>query len=88
MFKDLNVVGLGATAQLQPTLGSVLNPFNIVKNIRASRHPALRDILSGFEGVVRPGEMLRKSRVFSSHCHNLRQRSDTSSGPWTPRSRM
>jgi hypothetical protein len=24
------------------------------------RHPPVRDILTGFEGVVKPGEMLRK----------------------------
>jgi ATP-binding cassette subfamily G (WHITE) protein 2 (SNQ2) len=58
MFKDLRVVGLGATASYQPTLGSVLNPFNFLAAIRAARHPPTRDILSGFEGVVRPGEML------------------------------
>lgn len=60
LFKDLRVVGLGATARHQSTLGSVLNPLNILKNIRAARHPALRDILSGFEGVIRPGEVLRE----------------------------
>jgi ATP-binding cassette subfamily G (WHITE) protein 2 (SNQ2) len=52
------VVGLGAMAGVQPTLGSLLNPTSIIENIRAGRHPALRDILNGFEGVVRPGEML------------------------------
>jgi hypothetical protein len=46
MFKDLRVVG------------SVFNPRVILKKIQALRHPPLRDILSGFEGVVRPGEML------------------------------
>lgn len=60
MFKNLRVVGLGASARHQSTLGSVLNPLNILKNINASRHPALRDIISGFEGCVRPGEMLRE----------------------------
>ena len=59
MFKDLRVVGLGAAANYQPTFGSFFNPRVILEKIQASRHPPLRDILSGFEGVVRPGEMLR-----------------------------
>ena len=59
-FEDLRVIGLGATANYQPTLGSMLNPANILKSIHDIRHPALRDILSGFYGVVRPGEMLRE----------------------------
>ncbi|KAH8101733.1 pleiotropic drug resistance ABC transporter [Cristinia sonorae] len=58
MFKDLRVIGLGATASHQATFGSFLNPLNIMRNINQLRHPALRDILSGFEGVVRPREML------------------------------
>lgn len=62
LFEDLRVVGLGASASFQPTLGSVFpNPFKIPGKIKASRHPPLRDILYGFEGVVRPGEMLRMS---------------------------
>ncbi|RDB27068.1 Brefeldin A resistance protein [Hypsizygus marmoreus] len=58
LFEDLRVVGLGTSASYQPTLGSVLNPFSVIEQIRKLRHPPLRDILSGFEGVVRPGEML------------------------------
>ncbi|KAH8995938.1 hypothetical protein EDB92DRAFT_1942830 [Lactarius akahatsu] len=48
VFKDLRVVGLGAATSYQPTLGSFFNP-----------KPTLRDIFSGSEGIVRPGEMLR-----------------------------
>ena|ERR1700677_2180511 len=59
MFRDLRVVGLGAAASYQPTFGSFFNPKVILEKIRALRHPPLRDILSGFEGVIRPGEMLR-----------------------------
>ena len=59
MFKDLRVVGLGAAASFQPTFGSFFNPKIILEKIRTIRHPPLRDILSGFEGVIRPGEMLR-----------------------------
>ena len=61
MFEDLRVVGVGAAASYQPTLGSSLNPLNFVRNIGAALHPATRDILTGFNGVVRPGEMLRTS---------------------------
>lgn len=61
MFRDLHVVGLGATASHQATFGSFFNPLNLLRTINELRHPALRDILQGFEGVVRPGEMLRKS---------------------------
>ncbi len=59
MFKDLHVVGLGAAASFQPTFGSTFNPRAILDNIQTLRRPPLRDILSDFEGVVRPGEMLR-----------------------------
>jgi ATP-binding cassette subfamily G (WHITE) protein 2 (SNQ2) len=58
MFNDLRVVGLGARASLQPTMGSMLNPFTALNNITTMRSPPIRDILSGFEGVVMPGEML------------------------------
>lgn len=58
MFENLRVVGLGASASYQPTLGSTLNPLGIVEGIQAARHPHTRDILSGFEGVVYPGEMM------------------------------
>jgi ATP-binding cassette, subfamily G (WHITE), member 2, SNQ2 len=59
MFKDLHVVGLGAAASYQTTFGSFFNPMVILEKIRTLRHPPLRDILTGFEGVVRPGQMLR-----------------------------
>jgi hypothetical protein len=59
MFKDLRVVGTGASASFQPTFGSMFNPKIILENIKNARHPEVRDLLSGFEGVVRPGEMLR-----------------------------
>jgi ATP-binding cassette, subfamily G (WHITE), member 2, SNQ2 len=61
LFQNLKVVGLGAAASFQPTLGSLLNPMMILEQLQTLRHPPLRDILSGFEGVIRPGEMLRKS---------------------------
>jgi len=57
-FENLRVIGLGASASHQATLGSLLNPLNILSAIKNLRHPPLRDIIRGFEGVVRPGEML------------------------------
>ncbi|KAI0752733.1 pleiotropic drug resistance ABC transporter [Daedaleopsis nitida] len=70
-FKGLRVVGVGASASYQETLGSALNPFNIVRNFRAALHPATRDILNGFEGVVRPGEMLLVLGRPGSGCSTL-----------------
>ena len=58
MFRDLRVVGLGASTSYQPTLGSIFNPSRILESIQNVRYPPVRDILSGFEGVVRPGQML------------------------------
>ncbi|KAJ7126742.1 ABC-2 type transporter-domain-containing protein [Mycena epipterygia] len=58
VFENLRVVGLGASASYQPTLGSVLNPLSIFEAIKGLRHPPLRNLLDGFSGVVRPGEML------------------------------
>ena len=61
LFKDLRVVGLGSAASFQPTFGSTFNPKVMLESLNNIRNPPLRDILSGFEGVVRPGEMLRTS---------------------------
>lgn len=58
MFRNLRVVGLGATVSYQSTLGSIINPLNILRAIQDIRHPPVRDIIHGFEGTVRPGEML------------------------------
>ncbi|PCH34845.1 pleiotropic drug resistance ABC transporter [Wolfiporia cocos MD-104 SS10] len=58
LFDNLQVVGLGSSAAQQLTLGSTLNPFTWLSGIQSMRHPTTRTILSGFEGVVRPGEML------------------------------
>ena len=63
MFKDLRVAGLGPTARYQATFGSLFDPRVAAEKIRNLRNPPLRDILYGFEGVVRPGKTLR---MFSS----------------------
>ncbi|KIK95039.1 hypothetical protein PAXRUDRAFT_11683 [Paxillus rubicundulus Ve08.2h10] len=57
-FKDLRVVGIGARASFQPNVGTIFSPFAIMRSINTMRHPPVRDILSGFEGVISPGEML------------------------------
>ncbi|CCM02003.1 uncharacterized protein FIBRA_04077 [Fibroporia radiculosa] len=57
-FENLRVVGLGATATYQPTMGSELNLMKFADIVKNARHPSVRDILSGFEGCVKPGEML------------------------------
>lgn len=59
LFDQLRVVGKGTSSSLQSTLGSRLNPMNLSRVVRDFRYPHLRDIISGFQGVVRPGEMLR-----------------------------
>ncbi|KAG2155262.1 ABC-2 type transporter-domain-containing protein [Suillus bovinus] len=58
MFEDLRVVGAGSRTSLQPTVGSPFQPSTLLAKLRGIRHPSIRDILSGFEGVVTPGEML------------------------------
>jgi len=63
MFRDFRVVGLGATVSYQPTFGSVLNPSNTLEAIQKVRPTPVRDLISGFEGVVRRGEMLRTSHT-------------------------
>ena len=55
------MIGTGASASFQNTVGSRLNPKVAYDGIRRALRPETRDILSGFNGVVRPGEMLRKS---------------------------
>jgi ATP-binding cassette, subfamily G (WHITE), member 2, SNQ2 len=74
MFRNLKVVGLGASASHFSTIGSVLNPVVAIEKLQTLRHPPLRNILSGFEGVVRPGEMLREFYVlcvYSTSYHPL-----------------
>ncbi|KAG1857398.1 ABC-2 type transporter-domain-containing protein [Suillus subalutaceus] len=58
MFKDLHVVGLGSRTSLQPTVSSPFHPSTFLRKIRGIFHPSIRDILSGFDGMVSSGEML------------------------------
>ncbi|KAF8179876.1 pleiotropic drug resistance ABC transporter [Pholiota molesta] len=58
VFQNLCVVGLGASATYKSTLGSALDFTKIFKLIRQLRQPPTREIITRFEGVVSPGEML------------------------------
>lgn len=72
MFKDLHVTGVGSTTSYADTIASTLNPINAVKKIQNLRKSAVRDILTGFEGTVKPGEMLCACRAFFAtvnSCH-------------------
>ncbi|KAK0494589.1 pleiotropic drug resistance ABC transporter [Armillaria luteobubalina] len=71
VFRNLRVVGMGASSSHQPTLGTVLDPRSILNIIQRIRHPPVRDIISGFEGVVRPGEMLLVLGRPGSGCSTL-----------------
>jgi hypothetical protein len=81
-------VGLGATATCQPTVGSLLNPLNIVQAIEGTMHPPLRDILTGFEGAVHPGEMLRESPTTCNACFCIVTNTQWSSGALAPAARL
>ncbi len=63
MFRDLRIVGLASGTSHIPTVGAFFNPSAVLEKIQNLRHPYLKTILSGFEGVVRPGEMLRMLRA-------------------------
>ncbi|ETN41231.1 uncharacterized protein HMPREF1541_03166 [Cyphellophora europaea CBS 101466] len=65
IFRDLTVKGVGLGAALQPTVGDVfLGLPRTLKNLftkgpkAASSKPPVRELLSQFNGCVRPGEML------------------------------
>jgi len=60
VFRDLEVIGKSSADAYQPTVGTLLNPLCILEGIQKARHPSLKTILTGFEGVVKPGEMLRE----------------------------
>ncbi|KZS96568.1 pleiotropic drug resistance ABC transporter [Sistotremastrum niveocremeum HHB9708] len=70
-FKDLRVVGLGATAKHQDTIFSILSPMRMLDFAKELRHPPKKDILTGFEGTVRPGEMLLVLGRPGSGCTSL-----------------
>ncbi|KAI0016576.1 ABC drug exporter AtrF [Xylariomycetidae sp. FL0641] len=65
VFRNLTVKGVGLGASLQPTVGDVFTALpRALRNLvragprAAGGKPPIREILSGFDGCVRPGEML------------------------------
>ncbi len=65
VFRNLTVKGVGLGASLQPTVGDIfLGLPRTIKTLfrrgakAASGKPPVRDLLSNFDGCVRPGEML------------------------------
>lgn len=65
IFRDLTVKGVGLGASLQPTVGDIFLGLprvmrNLVKGGRkaAQAKPPVRDLISQFNGCVRPGELL------------------------------
>lgn len=69
--QDLKVLGLGADAKYKNTILSTMNPLNLVHAIQNTVHPPVKDILTGFEGLVRPGEMLLVLGRPGSGCTSL-----------------
>ncbi|KAF8734087.1 ABC transporter, partial [Rhizoctonia solani] len=57
-FVDLTVRGLGAAAKYQETVLSMVSPMQWVHKLSGLRHPPVKDILTGFTGTVKSGEML------------------------------
>lgn len=65
VFRDLTVKGVGLGASLQPTVGDIfLGLPRFLKNLvtkgpkAATGKPPVRDLISHFDGCVRPGEIL------------------------------
>lgn len=65
IFRDLTVKGLGLGASLQPTVGDIfMGPPRFLKNLftkglkAAAAKPPVRELISNFNGCVRPGEIL------------------------------
>lgn len=65
------MLGLGAGVKYQNTILSAINPLNLIPAIQNIMHPPVKDILSGFEGLVRPGEMLLVLGRPGSGCTSL-----------------
>ncbi|EXJ88092.1 hypothetical protein A1O1_05020 [Capronia coronata CBS 617.96] len=65
VFRDLTVKGVGLGASLQPTVGDIfmglprlINRFFTKGAKAAAAKPPVRELLSHFDGCVRPGQML------------------------------
>ncbi|KAI0318679.1 pleiotropic drug resistance ABC transporter [Amylostereum chailletii] len=71
LFQDLAVAGLNTSSSYQSTFGSVFDPRTALSAWSRLRHPPVRNILQGFEGLVRPGEMLLVLGSPGSGCSTL-----------------
>ncbi|KAK1219766.1 ATP-binding cassette transporter snq2 [Marasmius sp. AFHP31] len=71
VFEDLRVEGVGSSSSFQPTIGSLLSPFTLAESFHRWRHPSTRCILDGFDGLVKPGEMLLVLGRPGSGCSTL-----------------
>jgi ABC-type multidrug transport system fused ATPase/permease subunit len=70
-FENLSVSGSGLAVHLQPTVASVLlAPIRLPEWVSMARKPQ-RTILTGFDGVVKPGEMLLVLGRPGSGCSTL-----------------
>ncbi len=70
-FENLTVTGSGFAVHLQATVASVLlAPIRLPEWIRMAKKPQ-RTILNGFDGVVKPGEMLLVLGRPGSGCSTL-----------------
>ncbi|KAH6608305.1 brefeldin a resistance [Trichoderma cornu-damae] len=65
IFRDLTVMGVGLGASLQPTVGDIfLGLPRFIRNLirggpkAAQAKPPVRELISHFDGCVRPGELL------------------------------
>ncbi|KIY68744.1 hypothetical protein CYLTODRAFT_489562 [Cylindrobasidium torrendii FP15055 ss-10] len=70
-FSELEVIGRGSSRCFQHTVASVLDPRRVIRAVQDFLHPPTRAILYGFEGVVRPGEMLLVLGQPGSGCSTL-----------------
>lgn len=71
LFEGLRVVGVGGAESYQMTFSSYFNPKIWLEKVRNARYPQVRDIISSFDGLVRPGEMLRAFKLISKHFISL-----------------
>jgi ATPase subunit of ABC transporter with duplicated ATPase domains len=70
-FKNLNVSGSGIAMNLQPTVASYLfAPVHLHEWLRLAKKPQ-RKIITRFEGIVKPGEMLLVLGRPGSGCSTL-----------------
>jgi hypothetical protein len=71
VFKGLNVSGSASTANIQPTVASIfLAPLTLARRFFRGRAPE-KKILSGFDGVTKPGELLLVLGRPGSGCSTL-----------------